>query len=101
MQIYLKWTCRKCGLDQELRTDTADYGVLETDLDLDFDTAGTVNVGLEHLTGSSREILMVSPAYRVELPCSQCGHVSGELGLGYRYKAEHQPNSERNSEASS
>jgi hypothetical protein len=74
MQITLKFTCRECGRDQELRTDTAGYGVMT------MNDEGTVTV----------EALGAW-----DLRCRVCGHVSGRVGLGYQYKEEHRPSWER------
>jgi len=63
MQIRLEWTCRECEQDQEIVTDTSNYG--------DWGS-GTV-----------------------DLHCSLCGHVSGQVALRYRYLAQHRPSWER------
>ncbi len=68
MQIELVFTCRDCGRDNTTRTDTADYGVLADG--------------------------EVTPAHTVDLLCF-CGHISGQIGLGYRYGQEHRPAWER------
>lgn len=74
MQIQFIFTCRSCGHIQNATTDTSKYGFLEYP-DPDFHP----------------EIQDVSRALLLELRCSQCDHVSGELGLGYRYREEHRP----------
>jgi len=61
MQIRLEWTCRECEQDQEIVTDTSNYG----------------------------------PSNQVELLCPWCGHVSGQVALGYRYLDQHRPSWER------
>lgn len=67
MQIKLGFSCRECGAGGECRTDTAHAGV-----------AGSVKYAELQL-----------------LLCSNCGHISGELRLEYRYREEHGPIWER------
>lgn len=78
MQINLTFTCRECGEDQTIRTDTSDYGVLFASV----------------TPGFSEPV--VHPAKVLSLGCQACGHVSGELGLGYIFRPEqHAPSHER------
>jgi hypothetical protein len=86
MQIYLKWTCRECGQDQETRTDTANYGLLS---------------GMEGDPPNDARDGFVNNALVVALYCRNCVHVSGNVGLGYEYKAEHRSRQERAEKASS
>ena len=74
MQIYINFTCRECGREQTIRTDTADYGVLS---------------GPDLVQGDHLYYEVVQP-HVVSLAC-QCGHVSAELGLGYGFLEEHRP----------
>jgi len=74
LQVRITFTCRECGDGQELITDTHNYGVLVVE---------------------DQELATVPGAGLVQLLCSHCGHVSGELGLGYRYLAEHRPSWEK------
>ena len=60
MQIYLTFTCRECGEENTLRTDTADY----------------------------------APDVRWVLRCP-CGHVSGNVFLGYEYLISHRPSTKQ------
>jgi hypothetical protein len=77
MQIYLRWTCRECGQDQETRTDTANYGTF-----------------LQSKTDPVYPHFIPNP-YGLSLTCRFCDHNSGIIGLGYQYKAEHRPSQER------
>ena len=70
MQIYIEFTCRECGQDIRLHTDTSNYGVLLFDSNT------------------------VEQAQVLELHCT-CDHVSGKLGLGYRLLPQHRPSHER------
>jgi len=72
MQIRISWMCRECELEQELVTDTHNYGVL---------------VALAQPTSPWR-VVTVPDTELVALACRSCGHVSGELGLGYRFNRE-------------
>ena len=83
MQIEITFTCRECGKENTLHTDTSYYGVLEE----------AYNGDLE------RDVLIVDPATALGLGCP-CGHISSELGLGYRYLSEHRPANEREEERS-
>jgi len=74
MQVTITFTCRECGEDQERITDTHNYGVLVVE---------------------DQGLVTVPGAELVRLSCSHCGHVSGELGLGYRFLAEHRPSWEK------
>lgn len=72
MQIEITFTCQECELHNTLRTDTSNHGTL-------------VLVGLTD----------VKNALVIDLAC-KCGHVSGELGLGYRFiREKHQPSIDR------
>ena len=74
MQIEITFACRECGQDTTLRTDTSDYGVLS-------DNLTTVTL---ILAGSRRDLY-----------CPHCGHISGQVGLGYRFLESHRPSHER------
>ena len=65
MQIFLKWSCRECGSDRTIGTDSSRYGTI------------TVNDSVDQ-------------PQIVALRCG-CGHVSAELALGYRHLPEHRP----------
>jgi len=79
MQIRLTFTCRECGQDRELLTDTSNYGVV---FELD-------PPALAGVTAS------VDDGCLLELKCMGCGHVSGEVVPGYRYRAERRPSHEQ------
>lgn len=66
MQIDHTFTCRDCGREQTIRTDTADYGHLNG----------------PYLAQGDHQYHDVDQVYVLPLRCP-CGHVSGELGLGY------------------
>ena len=74
MQITLTWVCRECGQHQERLTDTSGFGFLMKD--------GTRSHVEDH-----------------PLECRACGHVSGNLGLAYRYDEENRPRREREERA--
>jgi len=83
MQINIGFTCRECGEDQEFVIDTSNYGVL---------------VAVDH--GSPPAIAETgfwswTKTELIELVCKDCAHVSGELGLGYRFREEHRHSWER------
>lgn len=80
MQITLKWTCRECGQEQETRTDTSNYGAMSP---------------VYNRKGNLTEEEVVSGCVPVPLQCSTCNHVSGEVGLGYRFREERRPSHER------
>ena len=73
MQIEISFTCRECEQENTLRTDTANFGSIEES----WDTNGM-------------PIPNVERALALELRCS-CGHVSGQIGLGYGYFKQHRP----------
>jgi len=79
MQITLKFGCRECGQDRELLTDTSNYGVV-----FELDQPALAGVAAS-----------VDDGCLLELKCVNCGHVSGEVVLGYRYRAEHRPSHEQ------
>ena len=77
-QIELTFTCRECGQETTLRTDTSNYGVL----------------GEAHNDNIGRAVPIVNIALAQDLRCEWCHHISGELGLGYRFQEQHKPNHE-------
>jgi hypothetical protein len=84
MQIRIGWTCRECELDQELVTDSSNHGAL-----MDVDRPGLAHELAGQVGRVPRSLLLA-------LGCKSCGHVSGELGLGYRFRREeHAPSWER------
>jgi len=95
MQIRIGWTCRECEEDQELVTDTSNYAVLchpggeEGVAELVVRGGGLVSVPIE------RNQVISAPAEPLELRCASCGHVSGEVGLGYSFQPEYAPSWER------
>ena len=72
MQITSTWTCRECEYDQEDLTDTSGFGFL-----------------------SPSETLVQSSVTDHPLKRRACGHVSGILGLAYRFEEAHRPKRER------
>ena len=77
MQIEITFNCCECGQENTLGTDTSDYGFLKASAH-----------GLLHT---------VEIALPLDLSC-RCGHVSGELGLGYRFLQKHRPSHEKSPE---
>ena len=72
MQIRLTWTCRECGCEQEELTDTSGFGFLRPS-----------------------KTRVESWVTNHSLKCRACGHVSGIVGLAYRFDEEHRPKRER------
>lgn len=66
MQIKITFTCRKCGQDQTLITDTSEYGLLSDPYIAD-------------------NAPVVDPATILELRCT-CNYISGDIGMGYRFR---------------
>ncbi len=75
MQIEIDFTCRECGEEVSLPTDTFRYGSFRV----------RAAKGEAHFS--------VQVPFILDLKCS-CGHISGQLGLGYRYLEEHRPSHE-------
>jgi len=80
MEIQTTFTCRECGADTTLTTDTSNYGPMD-------------------ITGQSDnwEVAHVPEGMILNLECQghSCGHISGQLGLGYLFQDEHRPSHER------
>jgi len=91
MRIVIGFTCRECESDQELVLDTSKFGVL-----LDSSNPELVLVTGEKVSVPVATGQVVSGSESLELRCAGCGHVSGELGMGYGFNREiHAPSWER------
>lgn len=78
MQITTGWTCRECGRDNTITTDTSEAGVGA----LKPVVSGTVYEGR---IGSLHNLF-----------CPRCQHISGEIGFHYRFDADkHAPQHEK------
>jgi len=86
MQITLLWDCGECGRERELRFDTSNFQVVldAENRELALEDGQVVNLPL--VQGE-----VVSGSEPIQLWCASCGHVSGELGMGYSFQPEHVP----------
>ncbi len=86
MQIQINFTCRECSQPVALHTDTADYGV--------FDQAQFKDgIAVQTSVVLAPILPLRCAGFAKDSATKTCGHVSGELALGYRFRHKHGPSS--------